>query len=180
MESRQKPRSSRQRQRIKALFKRTSQSPRASSATPPTTATGPPTTEPQTARPPSPVPAASSRSQATEARTTAEVYGDKERTRERYKEASELLQDAVKRHQKWGAFDFPELTGEPEGFNDSQFKDKINAVLRSRKQAMEGLPGWRKCEHAVQCAFTAFSPFAKNFLTIAKEAQQVLYGWSQY
>jgi hypothetical protein len=79
----------------------------------------------------------------------------------------------VKRHEKWGAFDFPELTGEPEGFNDSQFKDKINAVMQSRKQALKDLSGWKKCEHAVQCAFTAFSPFAKNFLIIAKEGEQV-------
>ena len=33
--------------------------------------------------------------------------------------------------------------------------------------------GWEKCKHAVWCAFTAFSPFAKHFLTIAKEGQAV-------
>lgn len=104
---------------------------------------------------------------------STEVYTDRERTRERYSEASQLLQDAVKGHQKWGVFEFPEITGEPEGFNDSWFKDKINEVLKSRKEAMQKLSGWGKYEHLIQCAFTAFSPFAKNFLTIAKEAQQV-------
>ena len=107
---------------------------------------------------------------------TAEVFGDRERSRERYREASQLLHDAVKGKDKWGAFDFPDLKGEPEGFCDSEFKNKINAVLQSRKESMQGLSGWKKCEHAVQCAFTAFSPFAKNFLTIAKEALQVHHG----
>jgi len=92
---------------------------------------------------------------------------------ERYREASQLLHDAVKGHQKWGAFDFPELAGEPEGFNDSKFKEKIEEVLQAQKQAMQELSGWGKCKHLIQCAFAAFSPFAKNFLTIAKEAQQV-------
>ena len=117
--------------------------------------------------------AASTTPTATPRQETAEVFGDRERSRERYREASQLLHDAVKGKDKWGAFDFPDLKGEPEGFSDSEFKNKINAVLQSRKEAMQGLSGWRKCEHAVQCAFTAFSPFAKNFLTIAKEAQQV-------
>jgi len=117
---------------------------------------------------------------ATPCEETAEVFGDRERSRERYTEASQLLHDAVKgKSDKWGAFDFPDLKGEPEGFRDSEFKNKINAVLQSRKEAMQGLSGWRKCEHAVQCAFTAFSPFAKNFLTISKEAQQVQYGGCQ-
>ena len=127
------------------LFKRPRRSPRATSTTP-TSATGPP---------------------------ILETYGDIERTRERYKEASKLLQDAVRGHQNWRAFDFPELVGEPEGFNDSKFKDKINEVLKSRNEAMQNLSGWGKCTHLIQCVFTAFSPFAKNFLTIAKEAQQV-------
>ena len=192
MDSRQKSRSSRQ--RIKGLFKRPAQSPGTVSTTPPTTGPGLPTSESQTPPPASPAIPASISSPAAEEQTpqptsttpsvasrppTAEVYGDRERTRERYKEASKLLQDAVKRHEKWEAFDFPELTGEPEGFNDSQFKNKINAVLQSRKQALKDLSGWKKCEHAIQCAFTAFSPFAKNFLTISKEAQQVQYGGCQ-
>jgi len=185
METRPKPRSPRQ--RIKGLFKRTPQSP-GTASTKPTTVPRPPSTKSHTAKSTSSAPAATTQSPGTAPQTPqstsstpsapahgppTEVYGDRERTRERYKEASNLLQDAVKRHEKWGAFDFPELTGEPEGFNDSQFKDKINAVLQSRKQALKDLSGWKKCEHAVQCAFTAFSPFAKNFLTIAKEGQQV-------
>jgi hypothetical protein len=142
METRQKPRPPRQ--RIKGLFKRTPQSPSTASTKPSTAVPRPPSTESQTAQ--SALSSATTRSPGTAPQTpqstsstslapahgpTTEVYGDRERTRERYKEASNLLQDAVKRHEKWGAFDFPELTGEPEGFNDSQFKDKINAVMQS-------------------------------------------------
>ena len=106
------------------------------------------------------------------ARVTA-ACGDRERTRDRYREAARLLHEAVNERDEWKAFDFPELSGEPEAFNDAQFKDKIDKVLHSRNPAMKELSGWGKCTYAIQCAFAAFSPFAKNFLLIAKDAQAV-------
>jgi len=110
---------------------------------------------------------------------TTDIYGDRERTKDRCREAAKLLHDAVKERDEWNAFDFPELSGEPEAFNDAQFKDKIDKVLHSRNPAMKELSGWGKCTYAIQCAFAAFSPFAKNFLTIAKGVQAVCssYGW---
>jgi hypothetical protein len=106
--------------------------------------------------------------------SSAQPYRDRERTKERNQKASELLQDAVKGHEKWGAFEFPDIPGEPKGFNDSKFKEKLDAVLESRNQAMKHLSGWGKCGHAIQYTFTAFSPFAKNFLTIATQGQSVV------
>jgi len=92
----------------------------------------------------------------------------------RYQQAAKLLEEAAKnREDLWGSFQFPELKGEPEDFNDSQFKDRVNAVLEARKEAVENPNGWGKCFYAMQCAFAAFSPFAKNFLTAAQAAQSV-------
>ena len=100
---------------------------------------------------------------------------DRQRTKARYREAAKLLEEAVKgRESQWGKFEFPELVGELEDFDVSEFKDNINSILEKRKGDVQDDTAWRKCEHAIQCFFTAFSPFAKNFLSIAKGAQAVI------
>jgi len=100
--------------------------------------------------------------------------GDTRRTRSKYLDAAKVLEETVKACEgRWGSFDFPELKGEPEDFDDSQFREKINIVMDARKTDINDETAWAKCKHAVQCAFTAFSPFAKHFLTIAKDVQAV-------
>ena len=100
--------------------------------------------------------------------------GDKQRSKDRYFDATRLLEETVKAYQgKWGSFDFPELKGEPEDFNDSLFREKINTVMIAQKTKVNDQSAWEKCRDATRCAFIAFSPFAKNFLTIAKEGQAV-------
>jgi hypothetical protein len=100
--------------------------------------------------------------------------GDRQRTKMRYLEATKLLEEAIKgRGGPLGSFDFPELKGEPGSLNDTQFREKINAALEARKNEVKDQTMWAKCSQVVQYAFTAFSPFAKNFLTIAKEGQAV-------
>src|SRR5271155_2176125 len=100
-------------------------------------------------------------------------FDDRERTRIRYEEAAKLLQKAIKGGGKWGAFDFPELKREPEEFNDSQFRDKLDEAMKAQDNAIKDKEGWSKCRHIVQCVFTACSPLAKNFLTIAINVQSV-------
>jgi hypothetical protein len=101
-------------------------------------------------------------------------YSDRQRAKARYKEAATLLEQSVKSHQGHrGFFDFGELVGEPEDFDDSQFRNKINVVLASRETLIKDRKAWSKCRFTVECIFTALSPFAKNFLMIAKEGQSV-------
>ena len=103
--------------------------------------------------------------------------GDRERTNERYLEAVSLLHHAVKGNQEYSNFeslDFLELVGEPEKFNDSQFREKINIAMESREKAVKDSSAWSKCKNTVECMFVALSPFAKNFLSIAQSAQSVL------
>jgi hypothetical protein len=100
--------------------------------------------------------------------------GERQRTREKYLDAAKLLRETIEMYEgQWGSFDFPELNGEPEDFDDSLFREKINAVMDARETVVTDKTAWGRCKHAVQCAFTAFSPFAKHFLVIAKEGQAV-------
>jgi hypothetical protein len=108
------------------------------------------------------------------AATATQAYDDKQRATERYVEATQFLRDTVQAHKtQWGSFDYPELTGEPEDFQDSQFKAKLNAILELRKEHAKDKTPWEKCGHVIECVFTALSPFATNFLTIAKERSSV-------
>src|SRR5437762_2120346 len=101
--------------------------------------------------------------------------GDRERTRIKYLDSTKQLEEAVKSNENtWGSFDFPELKGEPEDFDDSLFRENINTIIDAQKNEVNDQTSWAKCKNAVQCAFTAFSPFAKNFLSIAKDGQAVL------
>lgn len=108
---------------------------------------------------------------------TADGYVDSQRTKDRYLQAAEFLHQAVKglrEEQHWESFKFPDLSGEPENFDDAHFRDRINLALDSRKTAIRDQTFWTKCKNTVECIFAASSPFAKNFLMIAKEAQSVM------
>ena len=99
---------------------------------------------------------------------------DKQRARSRYIEAVRLLEEAVKDHGGPGGT-FDELSGEPRNYSDSLFRERINAALEAQRNRVEDQSVLQKCQHTIQCAFTAFSPFAKYFLNIAKDALSVLH-----
>jgi len=100
--------------------------------------------------------------------------GDTQRTKARYVEAAKLLQEAIKQFSgcRGYQFEFPELTGEPD-FNDVAFTEKFNEALETFKPTIKDAGTWTKSRRALQSLFTALSPFAKNFLTIAIEGAAV-------
>jgi hypothetical protein len=123
---------------------------------------------------PAPITTATSSQTNQTSQVVSDDYNDRQRVQSRYKEAAIQLKDAIKiRKGPWGSFDFEELSGEPEGFDDAQFKNKINAALISRETSIKDRNGWSKFTDAIERVFTAFSPFAKNFLTVAKNADAV-------
>jgi hypothetical protein len=148
MESGRKPRN---RDRVTSFFKRKEHT----AQTPPQTASAPTSPEPSA--------------------PSIEKSKDRQRAESLYVEAAKLLSEAVKgRGGQWGAFDFPELAGEPEGFDDSQFREKINTALEAQKNTIKDRTAWENCRRTVQRLFTASSPLAKNFLTIAQQGSSVI------
>lgn len=91
-------------------------------------------------------------------------FGDRKRTISRYKIAAVKLQASLNPSQAhWKSFKFLEknnLDKDP----ISQLREEINKTLTDRKEEKKS---W------IEKIFSAISPFAKNFLTIAKEGQTV-------
>jgi hypothetical protein len=100
------------------------------------------------------------------------TYDDQRRATRRYIEAVRILEEALQEHGSPGAA-FDELSGEPRSYSDSLFRERINATLEAQRNRVQDDSILERCKHTIQCAFTAFSPFAKNFLNIAKEALSV-------
>jgi len=103
------------------------------------------------------------------------LYNDGDRTLGRYKEAAIILDKAIKSNKgPWKSLDVPDISGEPESFDDIQFRNKLNGVLDSWENSVKDRAGWGKVvRHAVETVFTALSPFAKNALNIANNSQSV-------
>jgi hypothetical protein len=100
---------------------------------------------------------------------------DTQRTRNRHLEVCKLLVTSIKASQQENTrnfLDFPELDGEHASF-DEFFLQKVNHLLESRRDDIKDETAWSKCRNTIECIFTAFSPFFKNFLSIAKNAQSV-------
>ena len=101
-------------------------------------------------------------------------HDDRGRSKYRYSQACNLLQETVKAcHNHWGMLDFLELFGEHGDADDSEFIGKIELALNYWKQKCQDQGAWGKCKSALQDVFKAFSPLAKNFLQIAIEGQSV-------
>ena len=52
------------------------------------------------------------------------------------------------------------------------------SVNTAQESGVANRNAWTRCMHAAQCAINAFSPFAKRFLVIAKEGQDVFTTYS--
>jgi hypothetical protein len=99
---------------------------------------------------------------------------DHTETGARFAMASELLHNALERLKPEGGepLDFPELAGEPERF-DQRFREILNNALEARRAALSDRSLWSKPGEIILGLFTALSPFSKNFLSVAMQAQQV-------
>jgi hypothetical protein len=103
-------------------------------------------------------------------------YGDKQRTVERYNEATSLLENAMNITRKRGgfeSFDVLQLNHEPEDFDDGHFSEQINQALFSQKFAVKDQTVWLKCTNTLERIFKVTSPVLKQVLNIAKDVQQV-------
>jgi hypothetical protein len=104
-----------------------------------------------------------------------DAFGDRKQTEERYKRASEELSAALELpRNKWGSFDVTPLGN----LNGTDPFPKIRAgileILEKREEKAKGKGFGPWCKRVVERVFTATSPFAKNFLMIANNAQSVI------
>jgi hypothetical protein len=99
---------------------------------------------------------------------------DRQETTQRFLKASKLLGEALDkcRIDGMGKIDFPELSGEPDQF-DLRFREKINNFLESRREAAKDKSAFAKAGDIINGLYTAVSPFAKNFLSVAIQGQSV-------
>jgi len=124
-------------------------------------------------------PATMGRPQETNTRTPFVVpsdrFGDRKATEERYKAAAERLKDSLKiRRANWKAFDIPTVSFDL-STNDPvpQLREQIYSTLEARRNSVENRDFWAKGKNIVEQTFTAMSPFAKNFLIIARQGAAV-------
>src|SRR5271169_3905103 len=76
---------------------------------------------------PSPITSPTSSQESQDSQAVNNDYNDRQRAMNKYQKAGEQLKEAIKlRKGPWGSFDFEELSKEPEGIDDLQFKNKIN------------------------------------------------------
>jgi hypothetical protein len=101
---------------------------------------------------------------------------DRRETTQRFLKASQSLGEALDkcRIDGMGTIDFPELSGEPDQF-DSRFREKVNTILESRREAAKDKSVFAKAGDIINGLYTAVSPFAKNFLSVAIQGQSVFF-----
>jgi hypothetical protein len=96
----------------------------------------------------------------------ASCLRDRDRTKARYEEATIKLEEALKSPRaNWKPIKIPEFDDVLENDPIPALQRELNDALNIRK--MDSTRGY------VERAFTAISPFAKNVLSVAKEAQSV-------
>jgi hypothetical protein len=103
-----------------------------------------------------------------------DAYGDREQTERRYKKASDKLSAALDLpRNKWGSFEVTPLNN-LDGENPfPKIRAGILKILEKREKKAKSKDFWPSCKRVVERVFKATSPFAKNFLSIASNAQSV-------
>jgi hypothetical protein len=101
--------------------------------------------------------------------------GDREKTEGRYKEAVEQLKKSVKLPRKnWETFEIPDFKNLVDVTDlIPQLQEDIKKTLDARKDAFKDQNFWSKSKRITEGIFIAISPFAKNFLFVAKQGSNV-------
>jgi hypothetical protein len=103
--------------------------------------------------------------------------GDRERTEKRYCEAVEQLHKSVKLPRKnWEAFEIPDFKNLADVINPiPQLQEDIKKTLDARAGSFKDPGFWSTSKRVAERIFTAITPFAINFLSVANEGSAV---WS--
>ena len=102
-------------------------------------------------------------------------FGDKKRTEERYKKAVLKLEESLKvRRANWETFEAPKFDDTSKDDPVPELREQINKILEVRKAPINNQDYLARGKRAIERGFKAMSPFAKNFLRVAKEGQSVI------
>lgn len=111
---------------------------------------------------------------STKAQSTEPGDTDTIITLKRYEAARTKLNYSLKlRRKDWGTFEFPELQTISEQQDSAKLQSEIDKVMNARKDKIANPTAWIKSKGIVKQIFMALSPFAKNLLTVAQNAQSV-------
>jgi hypothetical protein len=101
-------------------------------------------------------------------------YGDTARTLNRYKDAVERLREALKNVQGEGKlFQVPEFDTIPDDLGPIQLREAISHIFDQAATRVKNPSRWTKCKQVIEIMYLAISPFIKNILLIARDAQSV-------
>ena len=102
---------------------------------------------------------------------------DRQRTAARYSQAAKDLNHAISKveNPQWAAPDLPELDDELSTFNAGELEQKIDSMLAARSDVIKDKNTTTKCKQVLAGWFIVMSPFTKNFLAIASQAQSVIF-----
>ena len=96
----------------------------------------------------------------------------RERAKLRYVSAFKLLQGAVQSSvEKDRAYEFGELTSEPNGFYDLKLSAKIETAFDAQIKKGGNSTVWGNCKEMVLCVAMAFSPIADSFRSVARKTK---------
>ena len=97
--------------------------------------------------------------------------GDDKRTLRYAKAVKDLKESLELGREHWKGFAFPDVEGVSETI--TQMHRELETVLNVWTVSQENPDLWSKAKHKAAQVFTATSPFFKNFLTVAMNAQSV-------
>ena len=102
-----------------------------------------------------------------------DLYGDRERTERRYKEAVEQLEKSLNIPTgSWKTFEIPDFKDAADMTDPiSQLRQEIKKTLDRRTFKDPSFSS--KSKHITERIFTALSPFAKNVLSVLKQGSAV-------
>jgi hypothetical protein len=98
---------------------------------------------------------------------------DRQNTKTRYEQPYDALRKAIAKDKSLSAA-FDDLSVDPEGIDDLLFINKLHRALESQNSKVKDRSAWGTCKSTVKYLVHILKPFAKNFLTIAREGSSVL------
>lgn len=102
------------------------------------------------------------------------ISRDRQQSMDRYAHAETTLRKALQRGQnRWKSVEIPSFGMNEERLDEMQLLDRVNTILDTQRSAGVAKSYWEQCKRVIQSIFTATSPFATTFLTMARNGSSV-------